>query len=256
MTHCSEDDLILHYYGELPSQRDLTQHLDTCAECAAAYQAIADTMRLVAIPDVPGRGDAYGREVWQQIRARLPERPAPWWQLWFGWRALAAGVALAAMVAAAFVAGRSWQAQRPTAVQAAASAIDAAAGDRVRLAAIGDHLERSERMLLDLVNADGDQVDLSAQQMWAADLIDSNRLYRDAASFAGDNLVAGVLDDLERSLLEIVHGPSMPTRAELDGVRARLDAAALLFKVRVLADELHERETESEAAPIPSRKTI
>jgi len=77
MTHCSEDDLILHYYGELPSQRDLTQHLDTCAECAAAYQAIADTMRLVAIPDVPGRGDAYGREVWQQIRARLPERPAP-----------------------------------------------------------------------------------------------------------------------------------------------------------------------------------
>jgi hypothetical protein len=97
-------------------------------------------------------------------------------------------------------------------------------------------------VLLDLVNAEGQTVDLTDQQTWAADLIDANRLYREAATRAGDTLVANVLDDLERSLLEIVHGPSMPRPAELDDVRARVDAAALLFKVRILADELHERE--------------
>jgi hypothetical protein len=148
------------------------------------------------------------------------------------------------------VAGRVWP--RPAPGRRAASSIDAAAGERVRLAAIGDHLERSERVLLDLVNADGDRLDLSAQQTWAAELIDSNRLYRDSATQAHDSMVAGVLDDLERSLLDIVHAPSTPTAAELEAVRTRLDTATLLFKVRVLADELHDREI----TPIQLRKTI
>jgi hypothetical protein len=107
-------------------------------------------------------------------------------------------------------------------------------------------------VLLDLVNAEGPAVDLTDEQAWAAELINSNRLYREAATRAGDTLVANVLDELERSLLEIVHGPSTAMPAELDAVRGRVDAAALLFKVRILADELHEREV----APVPPRKTI
>jgi hypothetical protein len=106
-------------------------------------------------------------------------------------------------------------------------------------------------MLLDFVNAGGPTVDLTAEQAGAADLISSNRLYREAATRAGDALVANVLDELERSLLEIVHGPSTAMPAELDEVRARVGAAALLFKVRILADELHEREV----APVQRRKT-
>ncbi len=119
------------------------------------------------------------------------------------------------------------------------------AGERVRLAAISDHFEQSERVLLDIINADGQSVDVSEQQAWAADLIDSGRLYRHAAERAGDGTAAGLLDELERHLLEIVHGPSTLTPAELGAVRARLDAAALLFKVRVMAHELRERELES-----------
>ena len=41
------------------------------------------------------------------------------------------------------------------------------------------------------------------------------------------------------------------TPSELAEVHARLDAAALLFKVRVLSNELRERET----APVAPRKT-
>jgi hypothetical protein len=51
-----------------------------------------------------------------------------------------------------------------------------------------------------------------------------------------------VLDELERNLLEVVHSPSQITAAQLDDVRRRIDAAALLFKVRVLGDELRQRE--------------
>jgi hypothetical protein len=44
----------------------------------------------------------------------------------------------------------------------------------------------------------------------------------------------------------------MLTAAELEQLRLRLDAAALLFKVRVLSEEMREREL----APITPRKTI
>jgi len=255
MIHCTENDLILHYYGEGSRRVDVDQHLDACAECFTAYRSLAQTLQLVPVSEVPERDNMYPMQVWQRLRTRLPDRDAPWWHEWWGWRQMTIAAAVATLVVAAFVAGRMWP-QRPaspaSAPTTATVAIDPAeAGERVRLAAIGDHLERSERMLLDLVNADGDRVDLSAQQTWAADLVDSNRFYRDAATRAGDSPVAGVLDDLERSLLDIVHGPSAPTPAELEAARARLDAAALLFKVRVLADELHEREI----APVQPRKT-
>lgn len=250
MTHCTEDDLILHYYGEGTRRAQVEHHLDVCEACAGTYRSLAQTLQLVSLEDVPERSEWYPAQVWNQIRGRLPERRPSRWTMWFTWRPLAAAAAVAVLVVAAFIAGRSVPQHSAIApVPAAHVAPDAT--ERVLNAAIGDHLERSERMLLDLVNADGERVDLTAEQMWAADLVEANRLYRDAAARSGDELVAGVLDDLERSLLDIVHGPTAPTRAELEAARSRVDAATLLFKVRVLADELHEREV----APLPPRKT-
>ncbi len=263
MTHYTEDDLILYYYGEGrrrgdPStssgspqalwRDDVEHHLETCAACAKAYRALAETLQLVPVIDVPEREESYGLDVWQRIRSRLPEPVVPWWHGWFGWKRLSLAGAAVAIVIGAFVAGRMWPPRAPASPVVAVDPNEA--GARVRLAATSDHLDRSERVLLDLMNAEGQTVDLTDQQAWSADLIDSNRLYRDAAARAGDELVANVLDELERSLLEIVHGPSMPKAAELDEVRARVDLAALLFKVRILADELHEREI----APTQPRK--
>jgi hypothetical protein len=251
MTHYGEDDLILYYYGEGRRRLDIERHLDGCPECSSVYRSIAGPLQLVPEPDVPERDDAYSLEVWQRLHRRLPEQDGPSWRAWLGWNWVSIAAPAVAIALVAFVVGRMWpQPERITpAGQPAAEVADAA--QRVRLAAIGDHLERSERVLLDLVNAEGRTVDLTDQQVWAADLIDSNRLYREAATRAGDTLVANVLDELERSLLEIVHGPSKAMPAELDDVRTRVDAAALLFRVRVLADELHERET----APVQARKT-
>jgi len=74
---------------------------------------------------------------------------------------------------------------------------------------------------------------------------------------AGEQSVAAVLDDLERSLLEIVHSPSKVRAADLDEIRRRIDAAALLFKVRVMSDELRQREDAPGAAlPRSTTRTI
>ena len=86
------------------------------------------------------------------------------------------------------------------------------------------------------------RTDISAEQRWADDLLTTSRLYRQDAMDAGERSVAGVLDDLERSLLEIVNSPSKISAADLEQIRRRIDAAALLFKVRIMSDELRKRE--------------
>ena len=101
-----------------------------------------------------------------------------------------------------------------------------------------------------------DRSDISAEQGRADDLLDASRLYRQDAVDAGEQSVAVVLDALERSLLEIVNSPSKISTADLEQIRRRIDAAALLFKVRVMSDELRQRENSPGALPRTStRKT-
>jgi hypothetical protein len=250
-SHPTEDDLILHFYGEGGRPAAIHVHLAECTTCRTEYEAIARTLTMVATPAAPERGDLYGLEVWQRIRPQLPARD-PWSRfLGVRWSTLSVGAAVAVFAVAAFIAGRYWPSSERPAPTSAQAADPRTGGERARTVAIIDHLERSERVLLDLSNAEGTDVDVSEEQAWASDLVEANRLYRDAATQAGETTTASVLDDLERSLLDIVHAPSTLTLAELEDVRARLDAAALLFKVRVLSNELRERET----APLAPRKT-
>ena len=79
MTHYTEDDLTLYYYGEGHGRHDIARHLESCAGCAATYREIATTLAMIAAPELPGRGDQYGLEVWQRIRHQLPEQESSAW---------------------------------------------------------------------------------------------------------------------------------------------------------------------------------
>jgi len=250
VTHYSEEDLILYYYEERARSGAVQRHLDGCAQCAAAYRGIASTLELVTTPDAPGRGEQYGLEVWQRIRHQLPEQEMPWWSAWLRIDRLAIAGGVAAVCLAAFAAGRSWPARHapvPVADQAAAPgpqtsvASDDDGRQRILLTTVADHLDRSERVLTDIMNTPAGG-DISSEQRWAEDLVAASRLYRQDAVDAGEQSVALVLDELERSLLEIIHTPSRVKAARLDEIRRRIDAASLLFKVRVLGDELRQRE--------------
>lgn len=252
MKHYSEEDLILHFYGEDAGRRrrEISQHVDECASCAAVYRELAGTLQLLEAPEVPERGEQYGLEVWQRIRARLPEPEAPWWVRWLKWDRLAIAGAVAMLVVAAFITGLSWSnpGTRPPASPPAIAATTAGDGrQRILLTSVTEHLDRSERILTDIMNAP-DGGDISTEQRRAEDLVSTSRLYRQEAVEAGEQSVASVLEDLERNLLEVIHSPSKVTAADLDDVRQRIDAASLLFKVRVLGDELRQRELSAPAA--------
>lgn len=256
--HYSEEDLVLYYYEDGPRRAEVQQHLDACEPCTVAYRELTATLKSVTAPEAPERGDQYGLEVWQRIRHRLPEQEMPWWSVWLRADRLALAGAFSVLLVAAFVAGRWWSAGTVPAPAVAsvapAPAAPGAAGDdgrrRILLTSVADHLDRSERVLTDIMNTTGAS-DISTEQGWAEDLINTSRLYRQDAADAGEQSVALVLEELERSLLEIVHTPSRATAARLDEIRRRIDAASLLFKVRVLGSELRQRQTQGQDAPRP-----
>jgi hypothetical protein len=247
VTHYTDDELTLYYYGEGRRRHDIERHLESCDGCTATYREIAGTLAMIAAPEVPERGDEYGRDVWQRIRHTLPERQpstAAALAAFFQPGRFAFVAAAAMLVLAAFLAGRVWpRLPAPGAPQIASTGPAAApAGEsrqRILLTSVADHLDQSERVLSDIMNAP--RGDISAEQRWAGDLLDASRLYRQDALDAGESSVAAILDDLERSLIEIVNSPAKISAADLEQIRRRIDAASLLFKVRVMSDELRER---------------
>jgi hypothetical protein len=192
---------------------------------------------------VPDRGDAYGEQMWSRLRWKLGNqrnRTRSWHT----------AVAAAAVLAIAFFAGVLWHARcggqailpvRPTASTAPAGLPvlqpqQAAAQDRVLLVVVSDHLDTSERMLRDVANADAKHgIDLGDEQKRAAELVASNRIYREVARQHGDDRLATVLSDLEPILLEIAHSDGKLTPEEAVALQKRIDSKALLFKVRAVS---------------------
>ena len=251
MTHCSDEELLLEYYGEASRH---SAHRRACAECDARYQelrATLDTVTKTVTLEPPERGEHYGLEVWQAIRHRLPARQRTWHSLSTPHWGLAAA---ALLLVAGFTAGRLWPGSTPDPGPIVASSAPSDADDderrRVVLATVTDHFDRSDRVLAEIMNAPEPR-DLSAQQRWAGDLVADSRLYRQNAMAINEPAVAAVLEEVERVLLDIVHQPPDATAADLEEIRRRIDSAALLFKVRVMSNELQYRLEQ----PAPVRPT-
>jgi len=234
MSHLREDDLILHYYGESADRAAVEAHLGACAPCRDSFAGLRADLAAVADDPAPDRGEDYGPRVWRALQPRLPSRTA-------GRRATAARwwapAALAASLVAAFVLGRHF----PTGPSPAP--IPEQGRDRIFLVMVGDHLERSEMVLLEVVNAEGTgTVDVHSAQESAASLVSANRLFRMNARQAGEPGVASVLDELERVLIEVAHGPSQNGPEERAQLRRRIEGGDILFKVRVLGSRLRSKE--------------
>jgi hypothetical protein len=245
MKHATEEDLLtLHWEGT----RRTAAHVASCAECADRLRTLRALLERVEQEPVPERGEEYGRDVWARLAPRLPSiRQAarrPWF---FAPRPVAAAGALVAAVLAAFLAGQA----------AARRAVPTpAARDRVLLIAVGEHLERTEAVLLELVHGPGEGgLDVSSEQARLSDLLPANRLYRQAAVRSGEAGVSGVLDELERIFLDVRHGPSRLSAAEREALARRIDAEGVLFKVRILGSRLRDRAASS-APATPERKRV
>jgi hypothetical protein len=239
--HLTDDDLVLHYYGEMDEAAEARAcaHLGECAECRENLQRLQRVMAALDSVPVPEPDAFFEQRTWANLEVSLTQaRPRRGWAL--PWRAVAWGAAAALVIIAAFVAGQ-FSSQPAAPLQTAATADRV--GERVLLVDLGDHLDRTEAALVEFVSGT-DGRDMAAGRARAEDLVAANRLYRRTATISGDRGVADVLDELERVLIEIAGTSPEASIDDLDVMRQRIDTRGLLFKVRVMREQLQERARE------------
>jgi hypothetical protein len=243
--HLSEDDLVLHYYGELTGGEEsrASAHLAACATCHESFRRLQRVLavvdeRTVAGPELP---EHFERTVWARLEPSLRrERGA--WLSWFtaspGRLAWVGVVVL--LIAGSFAAGRFASRTNEGATEIASTE---QIRERILLVDLGDHLDRSQMVLIELVSAD-DQgpVDISNERDRAEELVAANRLYRQTAASTGNGTIADLLDELERVLVDVAASPGEVSQQQLDEVRRRIESRSLLFKVRVVSSEVRERQ--------------
>jgi hypothetical protein len=255
MNPLSDEVLILHYYGEAPDAAAVERRLAEDPADRARFEALSHLLDAVPTPEEPELPPEYGAQVWARVAPLLTGRrvapagrrsPHPGRRL--GWRWLLAprwgsqwGLATAALVLVmvAFFAGRylpreateSWT-------------VSEDGRERILRSAVSGHLERTEMLLLELTNnRNRGSVDLSAERSLAGELSSEGRLYREAARAAGEADLASLLDEIERLLIDLSHGPDTLSPQALDQLQARLAERDLLFRLRVVDARL-QRETD------------
>jgi hypothetical protein len=254
--HLSEEDLILHFYGEggPDEERRIDDHLAACSQCRLAWTELGDTLKLVDAAKVPEPGDGFERVMWARVQRALPEprRAASTWR-WLP----AFGVAAAVVAAVAL--GYAWRAShesRPVATPAATAAstsgpavVRTSAADlqktreRVLLTALSEHFQQTEVLLTEIMNSPNQgRGEIDFERASADDLVASGRLYRVTAQESGDLQLARMLDDLESVLVEVARSPEKVAPKDFQSLRTRIGDQNLLFKVRAVSNQIQQRQ--------------
>jgi hypothetical protein len=256
MKHTTEEELFAYREGEMKGRETIAAHLQECGECRAELERIEEVFQALSAMPVPDPGEEYGTKVWRQIANRLPERRVTWWTGLFSARRLMAMGAAAALLIVAFLVGRYTGPKKPADESLDASKVR----ERVLVVAVGEHLGKSEMILMELSNAQPAEagkklINISTAQRRAEDLVEENRLYRQTALSGGDNAMASTLDELQRVLLDVANSPAEVTPAQFESIQKRIAAQGILLKVRVVRQELRKEAKERSMAPAENDST-
>jgi hypothetical protein len=249
MKHATEEELIAYRDGEKRGRKAIAAHLKECPECARQLEQIEALLSALNALPVPETGEDYGEQVWRQIAPRLPEKKASWWEGLFLPRRMVTFATVTALILLAFFVGRVSKSPVPGEGMADVYKVR----ERVLVVAVGEHLGRSEMILMELANAQPEPgqklMNMSSVQKRAEDLVEENRLYRQTASRDGDTAMANTLEELERVLLDIANSPDEVTPAQFESLQKRIESKGILFKVRVVNQDLREREKAKKPLP-------
>jgi len=247
MKHLSEEEMVEQYCGGV-LETGAQLHLAECEECATAFARLETDLATVRTMEVPERDAAYGERMWARVAERLPmESPrenAParkrFWEVALG-RGLVYAAAGAALVAGAFYLGRVWE--HGHAPRTEAKSMPAPAQQHVVVVVLGDHLDRSERLLVELKHAGADDAEsVSPLKDEARNLLAANHVFRADAEKSGDAELSEALDHLDRLLTEMANQPGGMNAAAIARLQDEMNTDGLLFDVRVLRSRHPHRD--------------
>jgi hypothetical protein len=248
MNHLSKEELIEQYYSKEPGS-GAGKHLDACADCGEAYAELRSDLDAMKFRETPVRDAAYGERVWQLISTSLPvyERRKRNW-LGIGMMSgLSYAAACGLLVAGAFYAGRIWEQkhQQPIARANPPQAQQSAGHpqERVVVVVLSDHLDRSERLLVQLKHADASSEEmLSPLRDEARSLLAANRICQQNMNQEEDPALATALDRLDHLLAQLANRQGGLDAAALSQLQDEMKSDSLLFEVRVLRSRIPDRQ--------------
>jgi hypothetical protein len=247
MKHLTEEQIVLHCFGDAEHSAVIDQHLGECPECRETFNQVKAMLASIEPTPVPEPHASLEQKIWLKLHERLPKsRPGILQRIFsprFPQAKWATVGAMAVLVLAAFLAGRFWPRgpEKTNSIQSAQ--IDP---QRVVLVAVGDHLERSQMLLVEIMHTDAKSgSDLVREQAQARDLLDANHLYRLSSLKSADPGVEAMLDQLERVLAEIANAPSDLSQNDLREIQDQVQSQGLLFKIRVIGSKVRQEETSS-----------
>jgi hypothetical protein len=248
MKHLTEEEMIGQIYGESENTTAVERHLADCRECAQGFaelkRDLAEVDRVVA----PARDAEYGQRVWTAIAPFLAvyeTEKRRWWQSVAVLRGLSFGVAGALLMACAFYAGRLFeQKQRPPVVAQENHAPTPQVKQPIVVVVLDDHLDRSERFLVQLKHADFDPESVAPMRDEAKNLLADNRICRKNAAQSNDPELTTALDHLDSLLAETANQPGGLNAASIAKLQDEMNSEGVLFEVRVLRSRMaHHPET-------------
>jgi len=246
MKHLSEEQIVLHCYGDAEDAETVRGHLEACVACRDEFERVQGLLKQIEPVEAPEPPAIFEEKAWLNLRDRLPAKRSEFRQWFLAAPRWALAGAAGVLIAAAFLAGRylpRHDGQPP-------DNAGMANRQKVVLVAVGDHLERSQMLLVEIMNNDAATgADLTNEQQQARDLLDANHLYRVSAQNAGDPQIARLLDELGRVLTEIANSPADLSTSDLQQIRSRIQSEGLLFKVRVVGSEVNSRVRRAEQNP-------
>ena len=165
MKHLSEEELVAQALGEREARRGeaVEAHLAECAECADSYLVLLSDLAAMKRMTTPERDEWYGERVWQSVEGSLAayeQNKRSWWlREWAGaaWlKGLSYAAVCALLVVGAFFAGRQWERWKQQPPTATVEHKSPQAKQPIVVVVLDEHLDRSERFLVELKHADLD----------------------------------------------------------------------------------------------------
>jgi hypothetical protein len=241
--HIRDEELVAYYWrdGLDPARRaDIAAQLARSLELQTRYTVLVGELDALAtalpLQAQPEPDDGFEARLWRRIDAHLPAsrlathrgrggaRTTPW-----RW-AMAATLLVA--VGAGYLLGRHDAAREPALAQ-----LSDDAASRLLAAYLVSHFDNAERAFL--IAAHSPEQDETARRLAEA-LLQSNRLYAQAAERAGKPQLAAFLREIDPVLREL----ALPAAAGAQAARERIERDDLTFKTRAAA-RLTRRELAS-----------
>ncbi|HSX62422.1 MAG TPA: hypothetical protein VLF18_19735 [Tahibacter sp.] len=247
-----DTDLILYHYRDGLSADELAaigHALSASAALRARYAALQATLLAADAVPVPAADTEFERRIWQRweaqteagpsdrrhaIEPRTDRRPRHRAGTRALLRVVGGALALVAALGVGFLLGRQPAGPMLTAGTGTGSPPATTQRDiatRVLDAYVVAHLRETEGVVLTAVNSDNAAL-LAGNRELAAGLLESNRLYAQAATRAGNARLANFLQQLEPLLIELANPAPTDAIQGSDGLRDYVDKTDLLFQLR------------------------